>query len=69
MARILNEGGYNMTKYETMEADKSAETINAMIKGLFCAKIVLVNHDPRLAVDIPCANLAIKYNMCYISVH
>jgi len=27
MAKVLHEGGYNMTKYETYVADKSAETI------------------------------------------
>lgn len=29
----------------------------------------MVNHDPKLAVDTPCSNLAIKYNMLYLSVH
>lgn len=58
-----------MTKHETLQADKSYESTVADIKGLFCAKVVLVNHDPRLAVDTPCSNLAIKYNMVYISVH
>lgn len=29
---------------------------------------MLVNHDPRLNVDVGCANLAIKYNMLYLSV-
>jgi hypothetical protein len=29
----------------------------------------MVNHDPRLPVDIACSNLAIKYNMLYLSVH
>lgn len=69
MAKALQDGGYNMTKYETLNVDKSAESVASDIKALFCAKIVLVNHDPRLAVDIPCANLAIKFNMVYISVH
>lgn len=30
---------------------------------------MIVNHDPRLPVDVSCANLAIKYNMLYLSVH
>jgi len=58
-----------MTKYEVLNVDKSYESIVGEVKALFCAKIVLVNHDPRLAVDTPCSNLAIKYNMVYISVH
>lgn len=37
--------------------------------GLFRAKIVIVNHAPSLPVDTPCANLAIKFNMLYLSVH
>lgn len=60
--------------YETMSrydvsTDKSAESVSQELKGLFCAKIVIVNHDPRLPVDVSCANLAIKYNMLYLSVH
>jgi hypothetical protein len=31
--------------------------------------VILVNHEKRLAVDTPCANLAIKYNMIYISAY
>ena len=41
----------------------------AHLKALFAPKIVLVNHEKRLAVDIPCSNLSIKYNMLYISVY
>jgi len=28
-----------------------------------------VNHEKRLQVDTPCSNLAIKYNLLYISVY
>jgi len=58
-----------MVKHENFNVDKSWETVLAEVKALFCAKIVVVNHDPRLAVDTPCSNLAIKYNMLYLSVH
>lgn len=47
----------------------SAETTTAALKALTQAKVVIVNHDPRLPVDVSCANLAIKYNMLYLSVH
>lgn len=57
-----------MTKHD-ISTDKSAESVSQELKGLFCAKIVIVNHDPRLPVDVSCANLAIKYNMLYLSVH
>ena len=32
-------------------------------------KVVLVNHEKKLGVDTTCANLAIKYNMIYISAY
>jgi hypothetical protein len=32
-------------------------------------KVILVSHDKRLASDTTCANLAIKYNLIYISVY
>jgi len=31
--------------------------------------VILVNHDKRINVDTNCSNLAIKYNMLYISVY
>lgn len=39
------------------------------LRGLFSARVILVNHEKRLDVDTVCANLAIKYNMLYISVY
>lgn len=59
----------NMTSYDPLKTDKSEESTLADLKGLFRAKIVLVNHAPSLQVDVPCANLAIRYNMLYLSVH
>jgi len=55
--------------YETLKTDKSEESVKAELTGLFRAKIVIVNHAPSLPVDTPCANLAIRYNMLYLSVH
>jgi len=36
---------------------------------MFAAKIVLVNHEKRLNVDVTCSNLSVKFNMLYISVY
>lgn len=36
---------------------------------MFSVKVILVNHEKRLEVDTPCSNLAIKYNMLYLSVY
>ena len=58
-----------MQTFEVLKTDKSEESTIADLKGLFCAKIVIVNHSPSLQVDVPCANLAIRYNMLYLSVH
>jgi hypothetical protein len=32
-------------------------------------RVILVNHEKRLGVDTTCANLAIKYNMLYLSAY
>ena len=32
-------------------------------------EVLLVNHEKRLGIDTTCANLAIKYNMIYISAY
>jgi len=35
----------------------------------FSAKVMLVVHEKRIDVDTACSNLAIKYNLLYISVY
>jgi len=68
--RALIEGAEGSCQIIELKAtDLSEETTFAELKTLFCAKIVMVNHDPRLPVDVACSNLAIKYNMLYLSVH
>jgi len=52
-----------------VESDVSLETTVARLRTQFCAKVVIVNHEKRLAVDTSCCNLAIKYNMLYLSVY
>ena len=39
------------------------------LKKVFAPKVILVNHEKRLNVDTTCANLAIKYNLIYVSVY
>jgi hypothetical protein len=36
---------------------------------MYSAKVVIVNHEKRLQVDTASSNIAIKYNMLYLSVH
>lgn len=47
----------------------SKESLVAQIRSEFCAKVILVNHEKRIEVDTACSNLAIKYNMLYMSVY
>jgi len=53
----------------TLNTEGSDETILENLKSHFSAKIILVNHEKRLQVDTTCSNLAIKYNMLYLSVY
>ena len=47
----------------------SRENLNAQIRAQFSSKVILVNHEKRIDVDTCCSNLAIKYNMLYMSVY
>lgn len=47
----------------------SKESLQAAVRAQFCAKVILVNHEKRISVDTACSNLAIKYNMLYMSVY
>ena len=60
------ENRVNVYKVNT---DKSLETTNKELANLFLPKVLLVNHEKRLGIDTTCANLAIKYNMIYISAY
>ena len=57
-----------LKKMHTVTTD-TMEDCNKALKNIFSAKVVLVNHEKRLDVDIVCSNLAIKYNFLYISVY
>jgi adenylate kinase family enzyme len=52
-----------------IDTSASLEATVDVVKGIFAPKIVLVNHEKNIQVDTQCANLAIKYNMMYISVY
>lgn len=52
----------------TIETGVSKEALTEELRQIFCAKVVIVNHERRLTTDVVCANLAIKYNMLYLSV-
>lgn len=47
----------------------SVEGLSKDLNSKFSPKVVLVNHEKQLNVDNSCANLAIKYNMIYVSAY
>jgi hypothetical protein len=56
-------------KLINISTDGSLETTINGLKKHFSAKVIIVNHEKRLDVDTTCSNLAIKYNMLYLSVY
>lgn len=56
-------------KVISLSTDDSLETTTGKLKAAFQPKIILLNHEKRLGTDTACANLAIKYNLIYISVY
>jgi hypothetical protein len=53
----------------TQATDAATEAVCKEISSKFCPKLILVNHEKKLPVDTICANLALKYNMLYISAY
>jgi hypothetical protein len=53
----------------SLSTDSSLETTLNELNSKFSPKVILVNHEKRLGVDVTCSNLAIKYNLLYISVY
>jgi hypothetical protein len=53
----------------TLPTDSSLETTYGDLTKMFSPQVILVNHEKRLGIDTTCANLAIKYNMIYISAY
>lgn len=52
-----------------LKTDGSLETTTKELNNRFSPKVILVNHVKSLPVDTPCANIAIKYNMVYVSAY
>ena len=67
-AAALAECG-GKTNEMDLNTDASLESTLETLRSKFCAKVILVNHEKRLPVDTACCNLAIKYNMLYLSVY
>lgn len=61
--------GLDKVVHVQLDTAVSKESLAAQLRSNFCAKVILVNHEKRLAVDTACANLAIKYNLLYMSVY
>jgi len=47
----------------------SIESLTKELNNRFSPKVVLVNHEKSLPMDSQCANVAIKYNMLYVSAY
>jgi len=62
----------NMPGCNHLEIDStrsSMEKVLTCLRTQFRPQVVLVNHEKRLGIDTTCSNLAIKYNMIYISAY
>lgn len=52
-----------------LKTDLSLESTVAILRNIYSAKVVIINHEKRLQVDTASSNVAIKYNMLYLSVY
>lgn len=57
------------TKFITITTDGKQEEVCNELRSKFAPKLVLINHEKALEVDTVCSNLALKYNMLYLSVY
>jgi adenylate kinase family enzyme len=53
----------------SLNTSTSIESTMKELQNKVSPKVVLVNHEKKLPVDTTCTNLAIKYNMIYISAY
>ena len=67
LERSLESGRTKLVLADTTST--SDELVQALLKDALLPKVILVNHEKRLPVDAVCANLALKYNMMYLSVY
>jgi len=65
----IDDGSFNVLNINTGES--SMESVGKTLANKFAARVLLVNHESslRLNVDTACSNLAIKYNCIYISAY
>lgn len=70
MTEIFNSYG-EKSRIITIDTSKiaSIESLAKELNNNFSAKVVLVNHEKSVPVDSVCSNVAIKYNMLYISAY
>ena len=52
-----------------VNASQSLEATLNEVRQTFSLKVILVNHEKRLITDTTCCNLAIKYNVIFISAY
>lgn len=63
------ESGPGRVSIIQLNTSTSVESTMKELQNKVSPKVVLVNHEKQLGVDTTCANLAIKYNMIYISAY
>jgi hypothetical protein len=56
-------------KFINIDTSISLEALQNELKANFQPKVIIVNHEKRLGIDTTCSNLAIKYQMIYISAY
>ena len=66
---LIEEANPGRVEVIALSTNNALETTKKDLGNLFAPKVILVNHEKRLGVDTTCANLAIKFNMIYISVY
>lgn len=60
---------FRSTKYIEHVTNVTIETTTQVLRSNFQPKVLIVNHEKRLGTDTTCSNLAIKYNLIYLSVY
>ena len=53
----------------SFDTGTSKDSMIKTVNKVFSAKVMLVVHEKRIDVDTACSNLAIKYNLLYLSVY
>lgn len=66
MQQQLNDSKVNFIQ---VDANNSIETCKNVVSREFMPRVLLVNHEKRLGIDTTCSNLALKYDLIYISAY